>query len=145
LHGTQLIAELLAQGRLTLSRVVEEKLTFHDPCYLGRTNGEYLAPRAILRAIPGLQLLEAPLSGHRAMCCGAGGGRMWLEETRGTRINQTRLNQLRESGCDDVAVACPFCAVMVGNAQGELGHEDAKTLDVVQLAARALGDGGDAA
>jgi len=137
-HGTQLIAELVASGRLTLTSEVRRELTFHDPCYLGRTNHEYEAPRAILGAIPGLTLKEAPLSREKAMCCGAGGGRMWLEEKLGTRINQTRMQQLQESGATDVAVACPFCAVMVGNAQQELGMEDARTVDVITLAAQAL-------
>ncbi len=138
-HGTQLVSELVASGRLALTAEVRRQLTYHDPCYLGRTNGEYDAPRAILRAIPGLTLREAPLSREKAMCCGAGGGRMWLEEKLGTRINQTRLRQLQESGASDVAVACPFCAVMVGNAQQELGLESARTLDVITLAAEALG------
>ncbi|MCS7182855.1 MAG: heterodisulfide reductase-related iron-sulfur binding cluster [Thermoanaerobaculum sp.] len=140
LHGTQLVAQLLQSGRLRLTKEVRQQLTFHDPCYLGRTNGEFDAPRAVLHAIPGLRVREAPLSRERAMCCGAGGGRMWLEEKLGSRINQTRLQQLEQSGCHDVAVACPFCAIMVGNAQGELGRETAKTLDVVQLAAQALGE-----
>ncbi len=138
LHGTQLIAELVAQGRLKLTADVRRELTYHDPCYLGRTNGEYDAPRRILRAIPGLILREAPLSREKGMCCGAGGGRMWLEEKLGTRINQTRMRQLQESGTSDVAVACPFCAVMVGNAQQELGLEGAGTVDVIALAAQAL-------
>lgn len=137
-HGTQLISELVARGRLTLTSEVRRELTYHDPCYLGRTNGVYDAPRAILKAIPGLALKEAPLSREKAMCCGAGGGRMWLEEKLGTRINQTRMHQLRESGTSDVAVACPFCAVMVGNAQQELGLETAHTEDVITLAAQAL-------
>ena len=140
-HGTQLIAELVAAGRLTLTTELRRELTFHDPCYLGRTNGEYDAPRRILGAIPGLTLKEAPLSREKAMCCGAGGGRMWLEEKLGTRINQTRMHQLQESGTADVAVACPFCAVMVGNAQQELGLEDARTVDVITLAAQALAKG----
>jgi Fe-S oxidoreductase/nitrate reductase gamma subunit len=139
LHGTQLIAELVAKGRLSLTGEVRQELTYHDPCYLGRTNGEYDAPRSILKAIPGLTFTEAPLAREKAMCCGAGGGRMWLEEKLGSRINQTRLRQLQESGASDVAVACPFCAVMVGNAQQELGLEQAKTLDVITLAAQALG------
>jgi len=138
-HGTQLIARLLAEGRLTLTGEVRREITYHDPCYLGRTNGEFRAPRAILSAIPGLTLKEAPLSGRRAMCCGAGGGRMWLEEKLGERINQVRVRQLQESGCRDVAVACPFCAVMVSNGQQELGQEEARTFDVVELAAQALG------
>jgi Fe-S oxidoreductase/nitrate reductase gamma subunit len=138
-HGTQLVAELVANGRLSLTSEIRRELTYHDPCYLGRTNGEYDAPRAILKAIPGLTLKEAPLAREKAMCCGAGGGRMWLEEKLGTRINQTRLRQLAESGTNDVAVACPFCAVMVGNAQQELGLETAQTVDVITLAAQALG------
>jgi Fe-S oxidoreductase len=116
-----MISELVAKGRLALTGEVRRELTYHDPCYLGRTNGEYDAPRAILDAIPGVTLKEAPLSREKAMCCGAGGGRMWLEEKLGSRINQTRMRQLQESGASDVAVACPFCAVMVGNAQQELG------------------------
>jgi Fe-S oxidoreductase len=139
LHGTQMVAELVAKGRLSLTSEIRRELTYHDPCYLGRTNGEYDAPRAILKAIPGLTLKEAPLAREKAMCCGAGGGRMWLEEKLGTRINQTRLRQLAESGTNDVAVACPFCAVMVGNAQQELGLETAQTVDVITLAAQALG------
>jgi len=141
-HGTQLVAQLLREGRLKLTRKLHQELTFHDPCYLGRTNGEFEAPRQVLAAIPGLQLREAPASRGRAMCCGAGGGRMWLEEKLGQRINQVRLQQLEQSGARDVAVACPFCAVMIGNAQGELGREQAKTADVLQLAAQALGEGG---
>ncbi len=142
LHGTQMVAELVAAGRLELNAELRRELTYHDPCYLGRTNGEYDAPRAILGAIPGLTLKEAPLSKAKAMCCGAGGGRMWLEEKLGTRINQSRMRQLAESGTNDVAVACPFCAVMVGNAQQELGLETAQTVDVITLAAEALGKGG---
>ena len=138
LHGTQMVAELIASGRVKLNQEVRRELTYHDPCYLGRTNGEYDAPRAILGAIPGLTLREAPLSRMKGMCCGAGGGRMWLEEKLGTRINQTRMRQLAESGTNDVAVACPFCAVMVGNAQQELGLETAQTVDVITLAAQAL-------
>ena len=138
-HGTQLVAELVAAGRLRLTSEVRRELTYHDPCYLGRTNGEFDAPRRILRAIPGLRLKEAPLAREKAMCCGAGGGRMWLEEKLGTRINQTRMRQLQESGSSDVAVGCPFCAVMIGNAQQELGLEGAQTADVITLAAQALG------
>jgi Fe-S oxidoreductase len=138
LHGTQLVAELIAKKRLSLTSEVRRELTYHDPCYLGRTNGEYGAPRAILKAIPGLTLREATLAREKAMCCGAGGGRMWLEEKLGTRINQTRMRQLQESGTSEVAVACPFCAVMIGNAQQELGLETAQTVDVITLAAKAL-------
>lgn len=137
-HGTQLVAELLAEGRLKLTQEVKQVLTFHDPCYLGRTNGEYEAPRQVLRAIPGLVVKEAELSREKAMCCGAGGGRMWLEEKLGERINQVRVGQLQACGTRDVSVACPFCAVMIGNGQQELGQEEARTVDVLVLAAQAL-------
>lgn len=137
-HGAQLVAQLLAEGRLSLTREVKQVLTFHDPCYLGRTNGEYEAPRQVLSAIPGLVVKEAELSREKAMCCGAGGGRMWLEEKLGERINQTRVRQLQSCGAQDVAVACPFCAVMIGNGQQELGQEQARTVDVLVLAAQAL-------
>lgn len=144
-HGTQLVAELLAKGALTLGQASKAtSLTYHDPCYLGRTNREFDAPRRILAAIPGLEVREAPLSREKGMCCGAGGGRMWLEENRGERINQTRVKQLRESGCADAAVACPFCYVMISNGQQELGFEEAKTFDVLELAAQALTAPGDA-
>lgn len=137
-HGTQLVAQLLAEGRLALTHEVRQVLTYHDPCYLGRTNGEFEAPRRVLAAIPGLVVKEAELSREKAMCCGAGGGRMWLEEKLGERINQTRVKQLDSSGAADVAVACPFCAVMIGNGQQELGREQAQTVDVLVLAAQAL-------
>ena len=138
MHGTEMIAELIASGRLRLTTEVRRELTFHDPCYLGRTNGEYAAPRAVLAAIPGLTLREAPLARQKAMCCGAGGGRMWLEEKLGGRINQERVRQLGASGATDIAVACPFCAVMIGNGQQELGMESARTVDVIAMAAQAL-------
>ncbi len=90
-HGTQLVADLVRQGRVKLTEAVELDLAYHDPCYLGRTNGEYDAPRFLLNTIPGLKVREAELSRDRSMCCGAGGGRMWLEEDLGTRINQLQV------------------------------------------------------
>jgi Fe-S oxidoreductase len=137
-HGTQLVAELVRQGRIKLTETVDLDLAYHDPCYLGRTNGEYTAPRFLLNAIPGLKFREAELSHERSMCCGAGGGRMWLEENLGERINQVRFEQLRATGTDQVAVACPYCFSMLSDAQSEGGLEEAETLDVIELVARAL-------
>lgn len=137
-HGTQLVAELLRSGRVKLSQSVDMTLAYHDPCYLGRTNGEYDAPRFLLRAVPGLKVREAELHRETAMCCGAGGGRMWLEENLGQRINQMRYGQLEASGAEDVAVACPYCWSMLSDAQRETGHETAMTYDVIELVARAL-------
>ena len=137
-HGTQLVAELVRAGKVRLTGTVDLDLAYHDPCYLGRTNGEYDAPRFLLHAIPGLKMREAELNRERSMCCGAGGGRMWLEEKIGERINQTRFEQLEASGTPDVAVACPYCFSMLSDAQNELGREDASTYDVIELVAQSM-------
>jgi Fe-S oxidoreductase len=139
-HGTQLVADLVRRGKVRLTQSLDLDLAYHDPCYLGRTNGVYDAPRFLLRAIPGLRVREAELSRERAMCCGAGGGRMWLEEKLGERINQTRFGQLEASGTKNVGVACPYCWAMLSDAQRELGHEQAKTWDVIELVAMAMGE-----
>ena len=137
-HGTQLVADLVRSGRVKLSGTVEADVAYHDPCYLGRTNGEYDAPRFLLKAIPGVRVREAELHRETSMCCGAGGGRMWLEEDLGERINQTRFKQLEASGTRDTAVACPYCFSMLSDAQNELGHEQANTWDVMELVAKSV-------
>jgi Fe-S oxidoreductase len=96
------------------------------------------APRALLKAIPGVKLTEIKQHGEAAMCCGAGGGRMWLEEKLGSRVNHLRLEQTLETKAEGVAVACPFCNVMLNNAAGETGHEGFTTTDVLELAARSV-------
>ena len=112
---------------------------FHDPCYLGRHNGEYEEPRAIVRRVSRDAPLAAGLERERAMCCGAGGGRMWLEETIGTRINVARVEQLLAARPGIIATACPYCAVMVGDGLKALGREDeVRVLDVAELVAAAL-------
>jgi Fe-S oxidoreductase len=112
-HHTQLLAQLLAEGRIHLRKGTKGgELTYHDPCYLGRWNGEYQAPRRVLEAIPGARLVEMKRHRNEAMCCGAGGGRLWIEEKRGERINRVRVRQAQETGAGTVVVACPFCATM---------------------------------
>jgi Fe-S oxidoreductase len=136
-HGSQLVAELVAAGRVKLTTPIPETITFHDPCYLGRYNGGYEAPRNILRAIPGLELKELERSRERGLCCGAGGGRMWMEEKLGSRINQTRMREIADSGAGAVGVSCPFCMVMIGNAKDEIGVAT-QPFDVLELARRAM-------
>jgi Fe-S oxidoreductase len=121
-----------------MGTAIPETITFHDPCYLGRYNGAYEAPREILRAIPGLQLTELPRSRERGLCCGAGGGRMWMEEKLGTRINQERMREIADSGAASVGVSCPFCMVMIGNAKDEIGVAT-QPFDVLELARRSMG------
>ncbi|HQR67505.1 MAG TPA: (Fe-S)-binding protein [Thermoanaerobaculia bacterium] len=137
MHGTELVAKLIAEGRLTLTTEVRKSISFHDPCYLGRHNDVYDAPRAVLNAIPGLSLRELPRSRDAAVCCGAGGGRMWLDETLGTRINQMRYGEIESCGAEAVGVSCPFCMVMLANAQTELSGKT-EPFDVLDLAPRAL-------
>jgi Fe-S oxidoreductase len=137
-HGTELVAKLIAEGRLKLEQTVEVDLTYHDPCYLSRINGQVEAPRAILDAIPGVKLTEMEKHGEATMCCGAGGGRFWLEEKLGTRVNQERFGQALETKATTIAVGCPFCNVMLNNAAGETGHENIATTDILELAAKAL-------
>jgi Fe-S oxidoreductase len=127
IHHTELLQELMAQGRLKLQGAVpQELLTFHDPCYLGRQNGVVEAPRQAL-GMAGATVTEMADHGSRSLCCGAGGGQMWKEEERGDlRVNQLRLRQARATGAKVVAVACPFCLVMLGDA----AREQADPLDV---------------
>lgn len=137
MHGTELVARLVAEGRLKLTGTVGKSISFHDACYLGRHNEVYDAPREVLSAIPGLTLKELPRTGRNGLCCGAGGGRMWLDEKIGTRINQARYAEIEGAGTDLVGVSCPFCMVMLGNAQTEMSGKT-QPFDVLELAAQAL-------
>jgi Fe-S oxidoreductase len=137
-HHTQLIAQLLESGRIRVAPTFE-RVMLHDPCYLGRHNGEYDAPREILRRVSRDAPLEFPLNREKAMCCGAGGGRMWMEEHIGRRINVTRVEQALPQRPGVIATACPYCAVMVGDGlKARDAHETVGTRDVAELVAAAL-------
>ena len=138
LHHTQLLARLLADGRIRVAPTLE-RVILHEPCYLGRHNGEFDAPRALLRALAKDAPLEFPLNREKAMCCGAGGGRMWLEESIGRRINVTRVEQALPLSPKTIATACPYCAVMMADGLSALGRNDTvDTRDVAELVAAAL-------
>jgi Fe-S oxidoreductase len=137
-HHTQLIQELLAQGRIRVHASLQ-RVVFHDPCYLGRHNGEFDAPREVLQRLRSDAALEMPLSREKAMCCGAGGGRMWMEETLGTRINLLRVEQALELQPKIIATACPYCAVMVADGLGAAQPGGATaSMDIAELVAEAL-------
>jgi Fe-S oxidoreductase len=137
-HHTQLIDELLRDGRIKV-RPGADRVILHDPCYLGRHNGEFGAPRRVLQAVTGAPPLEFPLNREKAMCCGAGGGRMWMEETIGTRINVLRVEQSLAASPAVIATACPYCAVMLGDGLKSLGKdEQVRTQDVAELVAAAM-------
>ncbi|MEE9279639.1 MAG: (Fe-S)-binding protein [Myxococcota bacterium] len=140
LHYSELVAELIAKGRLRPVAAVDTTVAYHDSCYLGRANGVYDAPRQILAAIPGAKLVEMERSRERSFCCGAGGGHMWIEESRGQRINQLRTKQFVETAADTALVSCPFCLQMFteGIDSSEVG-DGRQTVDLLEILEQSLG------
>ncbi|MCX6405904.1 MAG: heterodisulfide reductase-related iron-sulfur binding cluster [Propionibacteriales bacterium] len=146
-HHTQLLNRLVREGRLkpvapkagaAASAEPEKTITYHDPCFLGRHNQVYEAPRELLSVIPGAKFAEMPRNSERSFCCGAGGARMWMEENLGSRINVNRTQEAVATGADQIAVGCPFCRVMLSDgltaqqAAGE-AREEVEVLDVAQM------------
>ncbi|MFH0888780.1 MAG: heterodisulfide reductase-related iron-sulfur binding cluster [Planctomycetota bacterium] len=133
-HHTEFILELIQQGKLSLPQL-DKKVTYHDSCYLGRYNNIYDAPRQILHSIPGVKLKEMPRNHKKSFCCGAGGGRMWMEEKLGTRINQSRVQEAIQTINDGfIITACPYCLTMLGDGIKEKGVTDnLKALDIVEI------------
>jgi Fe-S oxidoreductase len=131
-HYTQLFAQLIDAGLIQLTGTVEAVLTYHDPCYLGRHNGVYGEPREVLDAVPGLETVEMPRHHERALCCGAGGARMWMEEHLGKRINSERTEEAISTGAERMGVSCPFCYIMLDDGAKAAG-ERIKVSDVSEL------------
>jgi Fe-S oxidoreductase/nitrate reductase gamma subunit len=140
-HHTQYIEQLLQSGKIKVEAQVKAEaaaaLTFHDPCYLGRYNDIYDAPRSLATA-GGMQLVETPSSRDLAMCCGGGGARVWMEDESSARINHLRLKQLQETGAAQIGIACPFCMIMLEDARGATGAESLVIRDVAEVVADAL-------
>jgi len=137
LHHTQLLNTLVKEGKLKTSpHKADQKITFHDPCYLGRHNQIYAPPRELLEA-SGCDIEEMPRNKERSFCCGGGGGRMWMEEKIGTRINLNRVDEAIDTGVAEVAVACPFCRIMVGDGM-VARQSDVEVLDVAQILLRSV-------
>ncbi|MEV4253810.1 (Fe-S)-binding protein [Spirillospora sp. NPDC049652] len=142
-HHTQLLAHLVEEGRLTPVTPIEEKITYHDPCFLGRHNKVYKQPRDIMATVPGVQTQEMHRHKDRGFCCGAGGARMWMEERIGKRINTERVDEALTTDPDTVSTACPFCLVMLGDAINEKKNageakESLEVVDVSQLLIRSV-------
>ncbi|MEW6444272.1 MAG: (Fe-S)-binding protein [bacterium] len=140
-HHSQLIAELVRTGRLALKNGASLKgtLTYHDSCYLGRYNDIYEEPRQALSAVPGARLVEMDRIRHKSFCCGAGGGRMWMEETRGVRINEKRAEAAIACGASLIGTACPFCLTMFEDGVKAKGAEEkVEVVDIAELVARTL-------
>lgn len=138
IHHTDFIARLIEQGKIKPMKDLKEKLTYHDSCYLGRYNQIYDAPRNILKSIPGVKYQDPELSKEIGRCCGAGGGRMWMEERIGTRVNHKRLEDLQATNPTTIASACPFCKTMITDAARDK-HSDVIVKDVAEIVAESLG------
>ena len=134
-HHSQLLMELVADGRLSLEGAsLEERVTYHDSCYLGRHNDVYLAPRKVIGSLAGIDIVEMPRNGTRGMCCGAGGARMWMEEHVGKKVNDERSQEALATGASRIAVACPFCYVMMEDGvKGQGRDEDVKVQDIAEV------------
>ena len=140
-HYTQFVADLIEQGRLTFSGGVNKVVTYQDPCFLGKQNGVYDEPRAILQSIPGLTFVDFDRSRERSLCCEGGGGRMWVEasSSSGERLAETRVKDALELGAEVIATACPFCMLTLEDAVKTTGAEDSiEVLDIVELLAQAI-------
>jgi Fe-S oxidoreductase len=108
-HISQYLFELIQEGRLELTKDYGKKVTYHDPCYLGRHNGVYDEPREVLKQIPGLELIEMADSLEDSLCCGGGGGRIWMETVKGERFSDLRLEQAVDVGAEVLVTSCPYC------------------------------------
>ena len=140
-HHTQLLAQLVKEGKLTPVTTVDETITYHDPCYLGRHNKVYTPPRELVQSLPGVNYVEMERTGNKSFCCGAGGARMWMEETLGTRINVNRSDEALGTGAAKIAVGCPFCNVMLNDGVTMRKQEGtaAESIEVLDVAALLLG------
>jgi len=139
-HHSQYLSKLVGEGRLRVDARREQKITVHDSCYLARYNGVIGETREVLAAVPGIELREMDNNGRQTFCCGAGGGRMWMEEKRGTRVNAERTRQALATGAEAVATACPFCLVMMRDGVADAGERGEGVLvqDISEILAAGL-------
>ena len=144
IHHSEFLEQLIEDGDLDMSNAsLAERIVYHDACYLGRHNDVYLAPRKVIGSLGGVQVLEAERNGTKSMCCGAGGGRFWMEETVGKDVNVERSQQLLATGADRIATACPFCYVMIDDGVKGQGvdEDEVKVADIAIHMLEALENG----
>lgn len=141
-HHSQLINQLISEGRIEIdpdSAMARGKVTYHDPCYLGRYNDVYDAPREAVSAMPGVDLVEMRRNRNKSFCCGGGGGRMFMEEQTGQRINQARVREALDTGAEMLCAACPFCMTMFEDGINGVGaQDDFKVLDLAEIVAGSM-------
>ncbi len=141
-HISSLLAELLAEGRLVANEGHPVRVTYHDPCYLGRHNGIYEAPRQVIERIPGVELVEMPESGAESLCCGGGGGRVWMDTPKGERFSDIRFDQALATGAEVLVTACPYCITNFEESRlGREGESNLKVMDLTELLWAAVSSG----
>ena len=138
-HYSEFVAGLIEQEKIRPLVTIDAEVAYHDSCYLGRHNGIYDAPRQIANAIPGVKLVEMERRRERGFCCGAGGGHMWVEESRGTRVNHVRTDHFLDTKADTVGVSCPFCLQMFEEGIGSKEAQDKRARDLLELLDESLG------
>ena len=137
-HHTELLESLISTGQLDMSNAtLDDRITYHDSCYLGRHNDVYMAPRKVVGSIKGVQVVEMQRNGTKGMCCGAGGARMWMEESIGTKVNDERAREAISTGATRVATACPFCYIMLDDGVKGAGVDE-DTVKVADIAIHVL-------
>ncbi len=134
-HYTETLNKLISDGNLKVSGEINKKLTYHDPCFLGKQNKIFSAPRDILKSIKGIELIELDRSRETSLCCEGGGGRMWLEsEGKGERLAETRIKDAIAIGTTAIVTSCPFCILTLEDATKTTGNEDTyKVLDITEI------------
>jgi Fe-S oxidoreductase len=138
-HLSQYLFELIEQGRLALTGEYGKKVTYHDPCYLGRHNGIYDEPRGVLGKIAGLELIEMPDSREDSLCCGGGGGRIWMETPKGERFSDLRLEQAMGVGAEVLVTSCPYCIANFEDSRLTLeATEDIEVKDITEVIQEAM-------
>jgi len=137
MHYTQFLCGLIKEGKLKLTKKVDKKVTYQDPCYLGKHNAIYEEPREILRAIPGLELIEMDYVKDKSVCCGGGGGGVWMERGKGVNVEEIRFKQAVDVGVDVLATACPFCTQQL-EAANEDSDRHLEVKDIIELVYEAI-------
>jgi len=123
-HISQYLFQLINEGRLAFKNPYEKKITYHDPCYLGRHNGIFDEPRALLNNVPGLELMEMPDCRMDSLCCGGGGGRVWMETQKEERFGDIRIQQAMDLGAELLVTACPYCITMFEDSRVTMGVDE---------------------
>ncbi|MFC2006482.1 (Fe-S)-binding protein, partial [Chloroflexota bacterium] len=139
IHSTQYILGLIKDQKLKLTKELNKKVIYHDPCYLGRHNGIYDEPREIIKSIPGVEMIEFPDYGKDSICCGGGAGRVWMETKKGERFSDIKIEQAIDFGADVLAVACPYCLSMFSDSRLTVDKGEAIEIkDISELVQEAL-------